>query len=302
MRDVTEFRITYDGPALESSEMDVNELAPALLAMGRLIEAATRVIHGDRVKPQVNVRGSFKTGSFSVDFALATDLLQQVRDFLRSSDATAVSNGLTILQYLGLATAAGATGLFAVLKRIRGRPVARIETQGRSAILHVDGERIEVEPEVLALLRDMAVRDAIDHVLQPLSDPGIDTFAAGTDKRFDVIVTADERDWFRAPTPDDALLLDEVRKMAFSIVTLTFKDGNKWRLYDGNATINAVISDLEFRRRVNANLVHFTKSDVLICNVRVRQWQTSSGAKTEYEILEVLEHRHGMEQIPMDGI
>lgn len=90
--------------------------------------------------------------------------------------------------------------------------------------------------------------------------------------------------------------------MAFSIVTLTFKDGNKWRLYDGNATINAVISDLEFRRRVNANLVHFTKSDVLICNVRVRQWQTSSGAKTEYEILEVLEHRHGMEQIPMDGI
>ncbi|MDR0241437.1 MAG: hypothetical protein LBJ65_07535, partial [Burkholderia sp.] len=43
--------------------------------------------------------------------------------------------------------------------------------------------------------------------------------------------------WFHAPEPADALLLDEHRKMAFSIVSLAFKDDNTWRLYDGTSTI-----------------------------------------------------------------
>ena len=68
---MSRFRITYDGPALESSEMDVRELAPALLAFGDLLDASTRALCGDQVRPRVNVRGSFKTGSFGIDFTLA---------------------------------------------------------------------------------------------------------------------------------------------------------------------------------------------------------------------------------------
>jgi len=39
MSSAKHFRITYDGPALASHEMDVRELAPALLAMSDLLKA-----------------------------------------------------------------------------------------------------------------------------------------------------------------------------------------------------------------------------------------------------------------------
>lgn len=92
---MSRFRITYDGPALESSEMDVRELAPALLAFGDLLDASTRALCGDQVRPQVNVRGSFKTGSFGIDFTLATSLLGRMRDLLSGNEGTALANAVT---------------------------------------------------------------------------------------------------------------------------------------------------------------------------------------------------------------
>lgn len=98
---MSRFRITYDGPTLDSSEMDVRELAPALLAFGDLLDASTRALCGAQVRPQVNVRGSFKTGSFGIDFTLATSLLGRMRDMLSGSEGTALANAVTILTALG---------------------------------------------------------------------------------------------------------------------------------------------------------------------------------------------------------
>jgi hypothetical protein len=56
--------IAYDGPALDTHEMDVRELAPALLAFSDMFEEANAVLNGDRAKISLNVKGSFKTGSF----------------------------------------------------------------------------------------------------------------------------------------------------------------------------------------------------------------------------------------------
>jgi len=36
-----------------------------------------------------------------------------------------------------------------------------------------------------------------------------------------------------------------------------------------------------------------------ICMVHVRQWQTTSGAHTEYDVIEVLEHRQAARQLPL---
>jgi hypothetical protein len=50
---------------------------------------------------------------------------------------------------------------------------------------------------------------------------------------------------------------------------------------------------------VDQNIETFAKNDILICQVRVKQWQTGQGAKTEYVVEEVLEHRQAARQLKL---
>lgn len=300
MDDMTMFRVTYDGPALERSEMDARELAPALMAIADLLEASSRALYGDKAIPQVNVKGSFTTGSFNIDFATAVSWLKSVRDLFAGENATAIANGLAILGALGFV--ARKTGLFQALSWLRGRKITRVQIADDKATIYVDDEYMDVERETINLLRDVAVRQAADRALAPLDREGIDFFAAGVGKEQFVIVTKEQRTFFAAPQADEDLLLEDTRRMAFSIVSLAFKEDNKWRLSDGQATISALITDEAFLRSVNENEESFSKGDVLVCTVQVRQWQTSSGARTEYEITKVNEHRRAARQIKLPGL
>lgn len=303
MTDMSTFRITYDGPALETSEMDVRQLAPALLAVGDLLEAATLALHGDRIKPRVDVRGSFKTGSFGIDFNLAADWASRIKDILAGDGATATANALAILGALGWGVHKSTTGLFAVLRWLRNRPIRHVELQEHAAVLHVEGEQLSIELQVLTLLRDVSVRNGCAKVLEPLKQPGITSFTVGDDSgQTFQSVSLDELACYDAPTIDDELLVDDERKMVFSIVSLAFKDDNKWRLHDGAATIHATISDTDFLAKVDASQVNFAKGDMLVCKVRIRQWQTAAGAKTDYDVLHVLDHRTPGRQLPLPGV
>ena len=299
---MTDFRLTYDGPALDHHEMDPRELAPALLAMADLLEAAARVLYGDKAKVKINVKGSFKTGSFNVDFVAGVQWLRAVRDIFAGAEATAVANATAILTALGVI---GKGGLFPLLKWLRNRPITRVESltpepgSAQCARIFVGDEFYDVELETVDLLRDVAVRKATEKVLAPLGKPGIDTFALGEGSSVNVVVRDVESSSFAAPAPEELLIIDDVRDMAFSIVSLAFKEDNKWRLSDGSSTISAMISDGEFLHGVNNDIESFSKGDSLVCRVRVRQWQTSNGTRTEYEVVKVARHLRAARQISL---
>ena len=80
---------------------------------------------------------------------------------------------------------------------------------------------------------------------------------------------------------------------------LAFQDGKKWRLYDEQATVFVSIEYADFLQRVNTDSESFAKSDVLICRVRVTQWQTETGEKTDYAVLEVLDHKTHATQLKL---
>lgn len=289
-------RLTYDGPALQMHTMDVRLLAPALLAFGDLCEETGRVLYGDTIRVHVEVRASFRTGSFGIDLSVVPQLAQQLIGWFSSEGATAIANGKTILEVIGI----GGAGLIGLLRWLRGRRIRRVETvpQGRRIAVD-DGDAIEVEERVLALLQRRSVREALQRVVEPIERDGVERLAIGTDTDIKVLIERPEAAWFHAPAPEDALLMEEERTIAFSIVGLSFREDNKWRLYDGQNTVYVTIADQDFLQRVDRNLERFAKGDILLAQTRIAQWQTPQGLRTDYTIVRVLEHRLGAEQIPL---
>jgi hypothetical protein len=104
---------------------------------------------------------------------------------------------------------------------------------------------------------------------------------------------------FVAPTFEDELIISDEWTAAFSVVALTFKNGNRWRLYDGQNTMSVTIEDEAFIRRVNDNEIAFAKGDLLVCRVRIDQWRTGDCLRTEYAVLDVLKHRAAARQLAL---
>ncbi|WP_083251307.1 hypothetical protein [Acidihalobacter yilgarnensis] len=279
--------------------MDVRTLAPALLAFGDLCEETGKLLYGDAATTRVEVKASFRTGSFGIDLTVTPQLMQQLMGWMHGNTATAIVNGAGILGIIG----ASGKGLIFVLRWLKNRRIKRIETtpDGRR-ILTEDGDEITVEEAVILLLRSREIRSHLQRMIDPIERDGIDTVSFGTDDKIDVVIERKEASYFHVPPPEDSLIGEENRVIPFSIISLSFKEENKWRLYDGQSVVYVTIGDTDFLDRVNKNLERFAKGDILIADTKITHWQTAEGLRTEYTILLVTDHRPGAAQInlPID--
>lgn len=301
----TRVNVAYDGNAVRDGSMDVRDLAPALLAFGQLFDAANRVLNGpDAPKISINVLAT-APGSFEIVLEVTQTLYEQARSLLSGDDVSAAIN----LKELLLTGAAVGGSVFYLLKRFKGKRPDRLERLSEDTIrLTFSGENIDVPLKLLRLYQDLAIRKALEQVIaEPLSKEGIEQFRIIDASEVIESANREEASYFVSPEPDGKVILDETRRAAFAIVSLTFKEDNKWRLHDGNAQISAIIEDRDFLSKVDNSQISFTKGDVLVCEVRVKQMQTASGLKSEHSVIKVLEHIRMPQQLdlpiedPRDG-
>lgn len=292
-----QFTIAYDGDALRGGTMDVRDLAPALLAVGQLFDAANTALNGEAARVAVSVRATHP-GCFNIDLDVVQTLTQQIVGLLKGDEITAAIN----LKELLTTVTSGGIGLFLLIKYLRGKKPDRVERLDADMVrVIIQGESLIVPLKVLRLYQDLAVRAAAESVVYtPLQKPGIDTFVAIGDRGEEVRIDRSEAESFRRPEDEEQVITDDIRRSAFSIVSLAFKEDNKWRLHDGNSQISATITDDEFLRRVDANEISFAKGDVLICDVRVRQSHSSSGLKSEYTVEHIVEHKAAARQLTLN--
>lgn len=286
-----ELILKYDGPAVEDGSMDVRDLAPALLAVGNLIDACNEVINGKSTLSRVQVR-TVAPGSFSVGLDVAVDFIKTIKDIFSGPEATAAANIITIL------TGSGATyGVFRLVAWLRGKQPDKISKSKDGKVnVEIDGKKIEVDEIVARVSLDVNVRLAIERVVaEPLSKDGIDSVEFGNQKHVEKIEKKDGS-FFLAPMGTLSGEYESRYRGPFSIVSLSFKQGNKWKLNDGKSQLSATVLDENYLRRVDNNEISFAKGDVLICDVRVMTRQDIKGLKAEYFIERVVEHRHPEQQ------
>lgn len=294
------FRIAYDGEALDSGSMDVRDLAPALLALSDLFDETNKVLSGpnpDRAV-QLRIRHDIRRGSFDVTIQVVQTWLSKIVTMFAGDGASSAAN---LIEILGFVTGAG-IGLFKLIKWLRGRTVKRVELleEGGARVV-VEGDEIIISRPLAKVFNDVGVRRALVAVMAPLNRDGIDSFEVrAPDGKPIERVAKPELPAFTPPPPVDAapkqIINNEFQKV-YTIVSVTFRDGNKWRVSDGQSTIAVTMEDAEFLHRVNRHDVHFAKDDVITCEVRQEQSIGSEGLKTDFFIKRVLDHRHTYRQV-----
>lgn len=94
---------------------------------------------------------------------------------------------------------------------------------------------------------------------------------------------------FIPPSVQDRLLVNE-EVTYLQIVKVSFNMNNKWEFTQGDNKISANIIDSDFINKVQNRTVSFYDGDILKVRLQKEQYQTKGKLKTNYLILEVLEH------------
>lgn len=287
------FTIKYDGPALATYQMDVRELAPALIALSELLEQANKTAFPNAAEVRVNVQGNFKGGSFGVDLIAIQSMAQQLVSIFSGPEATAAANLLTILTGLGLI---GAGGLIGLIKWLGGRKPSTVRFDGDKTVFEIHtSEKTEIFETNLVtgkLYQSRIVRQSLAKVIKPLSREGIDVFSCGRNGVAETVVTKNESSSFEIFAGDADIVSDAIsHAVLLQIESAVFKDDNKWRFSDGATTFFAEIADLDFIAKINSGDERFGKGDVLIVDLQRVQTITDNGLRQECTIVKVLEHK-----------
>src|ERR1700733_2424669 len=88
--------IAYDGPALREHAMDVRDLAPAMLGVGQLLDAANAALNGDNARIKVQVKAT-EPGCFQITFEVIQSMGEHLIALLSGPTATAAANLVTLL-------------------------------------------------------------------------------------------------------------------------------------------------------------------------------------------------------------
>jgi hypothetical protein len=292
------FVVSFDGPGVEEGRIDVRELAPALLSLGKVIDAANLAIYGEKSQIRVEAK-AVSIGSFEVSIDAVITNWNAFTSFLDGADA---QHAKLILEWIGIIGTPAMAGLVGVYRFLKGkRPARVVRAEGNIFRLEVDGRVLHVPLEVMRLYQDVAVNKAFNELISAVDSDNINKIEFRPDgaPREAKTLTLDRSDRpnFLIEEPPPSVVTDDTRRVALSIRSLAFQEGNKWRLFDGQNTITASIEDREFIDRVDSNLVRFAKGDILLCEVRTVQSQSRDGLKTEHTVLKVIEHRPAPTQI-----
>ena len=282
--------------------MDVRDLAPALIALSTLLEESNRALFPDSLEVRVNVHGSFKSGSFGIDFVALQSIKDQVVSLFSGQEATAASNLLAILDGLGMLGIGGAAGggLIALIKWLRGRKPSSVRIVGDTTVFEIitseEIETMEVDLATGKLYQNRVVRQSLAKVVKPLESEGIDFFACGRESKAESVVSKDEAAYFAVAAADADVVSDTLsERTLLQIESAVFKDGNKWRFSDGSNSFFAEIKDDAFLARIDAGQERFGKADVLIVDLRRIQTISDTGLKSEYLIARVHEHKEPLQ-------
>jgi hypothetical protein len=136
------------------------------------------------------------------------------------------------------------------------------------------------------LLKNHKLRKAFESLVSPLERDGIDDVAVkynnGSEEFCSILKK--EASYFKCPEPEEEKIEKEVRfDTSLSIINLSFKEGNKWYVNDGQSSFYATVEDEHFLQAVEDSVISFAKGDILRVTIRREQFYNKTENKLKIE-------------------
>jgi hypothetical protein len=280
----SQFTLSYDGDELRTGQMDVRELGPALLAVGDLLSEANQEVNGGRVTLSVNVQAGFEKGSFDISLITNQGPLSELMSIV-TGEHIIVASALVMLLF-------GGRGLLDLLKFLAGNKPEKLEPQENDRIrLTANHSSITVSVNVFKFYGNPSMRQAVKPLVNPLKRPGIDTLKAISGNKVILEVAKKDVPALTEIDMEEKVISETEREGFLQIHSLSFKEDNKWRLWDGTSSAFYAIEDEDFLRDIDQHSERFGKDDTLRCRIKVTVRLTKEGQlRTELSVVKVLEH------------
>lgn len=294
------FKVIFRGSAVDNGEIEVRDLAPALLALGDVFQAASDVLNGDRVRTAVRVKAT-EAACFEIDLSVAQTIKDTVSSLLKlaSENKDGISAAKDLADLILKSTAIAGGGLFALLKFMKGKKPDKIEQRAGDVHVHVGDNVFVTNQKTIALAENVTVREGAKKFASVLKNAGIESVSTKPEGELEEVYTKADLPAFDLPPPVEEELVDETRRVNLQIISLSFKDDNKWRVTDGDEPFSVGIEDSDFLKQVANSEISFAKGDYLVCDVRERQTGTPHGLKKERTIVKVVSHRPAARQMKL---
>lgn len=295
--------IAYCGEAVDSGIMDVNDLAPALLAFGELVHECNKIANKDSARVNVYVSSQFQQGSFEISIEIFQSLADQIKGLFSTETTYSIRE---MLNELGFASnAAGVTGinLLEVIRWVRNRKVDSISKAGKDKYhINIGNEYKEISVLGLELFRSVKIRKSVEGVMSPLNKNGIEAFEVREKAAAYQHIDKEETDYYKLP--DDEIkqeMIDSTRRCLIKVCSVNFEQELKWRFRIDTMKFYAAIKDQDFIQQVEAGEVSFAKGASMLVDLHEIQTIHSGGdIKTEYEITKVHKVLRHSEQLSFD--
>jgi len=302
----TRFEIAFEGDPFAEGEIDVRDLAPTLLAFGNVVQAANKVLNGDRADARLKVAAT-EEGSFvavlTMDVSWLTDMLDAVA--AHPQRVVAADQLMDLLIKAGTIVGGGTIGLFAAIKALKGKRPDKVEQKpdGTTEITF-NHTTFLIDDRTVELLQDLPTREAIESLgTKAARVNGLDNLRIGADTEGTQAVRlakSDLRSLNVPPEPDEPDTETTHRDAWLKIVSVHFTDGYKWRFSDGGERpFTAEMEDTNFQNEVQEGNVTLNANDAIRCRLREEQSLSTSNLIKTVFVEEVLDHRPGARQISL---
>ncbi|MBL3554054.1 hypothetical protein [Rhodovulum sulfidophilum] len=297
------FEIAFEGDPFDDGEIDVRDLAPTLLAFGNVVQQANRALNGDRADARLKVaateKGSF-VAALTVDVAWLIDMLDSVS---AHPDRVVAADQLMDLLIKAGTIIGAPVGLFATLKKLKGKRPEKVEPKGDGTTeITINQTTFIVDDQTVDLLQDLPTREAIENLGQKARRvDGLERLRIGSDEPDHKAVRLERDDFpsLSVPPETDEPDVEVTRRDAWlKIVSVHFRDGYKWRFSDGGERpFTAEMEDTDFQNKVQEGYIAPNANDAIRCRLREEQSLSASNLSKIVYVEEVLEHRPGARQL-----